>query len=34
MYYRVLFMGLSVAITFVYLYAFLTPWKGKKWLTR
>lgn len=34
MYYRVLFMGLSVVITFVYLYAFLTPWKGKKWLTR
>jgi len=34
MYYRVLFMGLSVVITFVYIYAFLTPWKGKKWLTR
>jgi len=34
MYYRVLFMGLSVVITFVYMYAFLTPWKGKKWLTR
>jgi hyaluronan synthase len=34
MFYRVLFMGLSVVITFVYLYAFLTPWKGKKWLTR
>ncbi|MCW4030543.1 MAG: glycosyltransferase [Candidatus Bathyarchaeota archaeon] len=32
--YRILFFALSVAITFVYLYSWVTPWKGKVWGTR
>jgi hypothetical protein len=32
--YRILFFGLSIAITFVYLYSWVTPWKGKVWGTR
>ncbi len=32
--YRILFFALSIAITFVYLYSWVTPWKGKVWGTR
>jgi hyaluronan synthase len=32
--YRVLFFALSIVITFVYLYSWVTPWKGKVWGTR
>jgi len=34
MLYRVVFFVLMSAVTFVYLYAWLTPWKGTKWGTR
>jgi hyaluronan synthase len=32
--YRTLFIGLSGIISFIYLYAWTTLWKGKKWMTR
>jgi hyaluronan synthase len=32
--YRIIFFALSIAITFVYLYSWVTPWKGKVWGTR
>lgn len=34
MIYRVFFAIVSIAITFLYMYACLTAWKGKQWLTR
>jgi hyaluronan synthase len=32
--YRTLFIGLSGIISFIYLYAWTTVWKGRKWMTR
>lgn len=34
MVHRVLFTGVSIAITYMYMYAWITPWKGKRWGTR
>jgi hypothetical protein len=33
-FYRTIFVGLSTFISLIYLYAWVTAWQGKKWMTR
>jgi hyaluronan synthase len=32
--YRIAFFAMTIVITFIYLYSWITPWKGKVWGTR
>lgn len=33
-FYRMAFLPISIAVSFIYVYAWLTPWKAKNWMTR